>query len=281
MSMAPVSTPSSRSAAPTRRSVPSLPWVRSIASPRRLGTYVRAVMPPTTPITANLFPRLRSMRGGAEGAAVIPAGGEARGVGALEVDERDREHAVDRQRVAADLADHPRGGAERGQRRSRAGDDERARALAEEVVEAGDRRAEAGGDRALGQRDRDAALGDVVGGADRARADGLADRGVQRLDLAELDARERALDGLAAQLGELRRGVRGRPAGGRPARSRRRAGPTRAGPRGPRPAARRRGRRPASGRSGLRRPRCRARRCRRRPGCRTRGTRRRGRRWRA
>src|SRR4051794_27943745 len=62
----------------------------------------------------------------------VQQGGEAAGVRALEVDQRDRQHALDVQDVAADLADHPRGGAERLQRFGVAGDDERARALAEQ-----------------------------------------------------------------------------------------------------------------------------------------------------
>ena len=86
----------------------------------------------------------------------------------------------DAQLVAADDADHRRGGAERGERVARAGDDERARALAEQRAprRAVERHlgAEPARDAALGQRDREPALGDVVRRAQRARAHGLADR---------------------------------------------------------------------------------------------------------
>ena len=266
MSMVPVSTPSSRRAAPTSRSVPSRPWVRSIASPRRLGTYVRAVMPPTTPIG-----RIYSSE-----AARPSECARSRSTSGIEstpsiVSESPPTSPITR--AAAPNAASDAAGPET----TNAPGPSPKRSSRPETVAPRPR-----GDRALGQRDRDAALGDVVRGADRARADRLADRGVQRLELAELDARERPVDGLAAQLGELRAR---RCDGAQPAETSAiaspgcdEAEPARAARR---PAARRRGRRPASGRSGLRRPRCRARRCRRRPGCRTRGTRRRGRRSRA
>ena len=125
----------------------------------------------------------------------------------------------------------------------------------------------------LGQRDGDAALGDIVRGVDRARPDGLADRGVEGLELAEFNAGQRPGDGLTAQLGELGGGVGRRPARGDQRDRVARGGESEAAGAGPRPGAPRPGRRRASGRSAPRRPRCRARRCRPRPGCRRRGRR--------
>src|SRR3954462_13825665 len=60
--------------------------------------------------------------------------GQAVGEGAVELVERDAQHAVDRHRVAADLTDHARGAPEGRQRRSRAGDEEGARAFAEQLL---------------------------------------------------------------------------------------------------------------------------------------------------
>ena len=150
--------------------------------------------------------------------------------------------------IAADLADHDKAG----QGLARARDDEPApRRLAERIEPAGQphRRAEAAGDAALGQRDRDAALGDVVGAAERPRPDARPDRPVR-----DPDPRRR------------RRPAARRPAGdpaawtaptrqptartARPARSRRPRGRTRAGRRARRGGACRRSRPPASGRSG-------------------------------
>ena len=101
------------------------------------------------------------------------------------------------------------------------GDDERARAFAEQERLARrperrevDRAAEAARQARLGQRDGKAALGDVVGGAQRARADGLADRGVQRAELAEVGVRELAPRRLAAELRQLGAGGGRRPGAG-------------------------------------------------------------------
>ena len=109
--------------------------------------------------------------------------------------------------------------------------------------------AEAAGEAALGERRREAALGDVVGARERAAAHGVADRLLGRAD-----ARDVAV-GQRASAARRRRGARA-PSRGSRARRRRRARSgrprreSRAGRRGARRAARRPGRRPASGRSG-------------------------------
>ena len=131
--------------------------------------------------------------------------------------------------------------------------------------------------RALGQRDRDAALGDVVRGAAARRT-----RTAWRIAACSALSSPRSTAGSGPATGSPRSLDSSEAAsdGAQPAVTSAIASPARDEPEPPgaraRPAARRRGRRPASGRSGPRRPRCRARRCRRRPGCRTRGRRRRG-----
>ena len=118
----------------------------------------------------------------------------------------------------AHRADPHRRGAERAQRLLRAGDDERARALAEQERLAGraqgcqvDARADPARQARLGQRDREPALGDVVRRAQRARPHRLAHRGVECAQLAEVGGRELAPRRRAAELGQLgARGV-GRP----------------------------------------------------------------------
>src|SRR5580704_17510080 len=80
----------------------------------------------------------------------------------------DLEQSVDRQGIAADLADHYKWR----QRLARARDDERPpRRLAKRIKadRQQHRRTETGGDAALGEGDRDPALGDVVGTVERPR----------------------------------------------------------------------------------------------------------------
>ena len=127
----------------------------------------------------------------------------------------DVEHLRDPQRVPADGADHRGGRAEGGERVVRPGDDERARALAEQhglAAVHGHLGAVPAGDARLRQRDGEPALGDVVRGAQRARAHGLADRGVDGPQLAQVGGRQLALRRLAAQLRQLRAGRRRGPA---------------------------------------------------------------------
>ena len=129
-----------------------------------------------------------------------------------------------------------------------------------------ERRADPAGQAALGDRDEEAALGDVVGARQRAGADGVADRLLGRAHGGDVDRRQADGQLLAAQLGQLGAGQRrperareaDRVAGAREAASARRAR---------RRAARRRSRRPAWGRSARRRSRCTATRCRRRRAC--------------
>src|SRR5690242_3320848 len=84
---------------------------------------------------------------------LVEQGGEAVGEGAVELVERDVQDALDRDRGPADDADDAGGGAERLQRGSGAGDQERARALAEQLGlarEAGDGRADPAREAGLG-----------------------------------------------------------------------------------------------------------------------------------
>src|ERR1700733_378221 len=89
--------------------------------------------------------------------------------GVTQVGNWDVEQPLDRQGVAADLADDD----ETGERFTRSGHDEPpARRLAERIkpLRQVHHRAQATGDRALGERDRDPALSDVVRAPERARA---------------------------------------------------------------------------------------------------------------
>ena len=70
-----------------------------------------------------------------------------------------------------------------------------------------DARAEAAREAALRERDCEPALGDVVGGAQRARAHALPHGGVERAQLAEVGLRQLAERRLAAQLRQLGAGA--------------------------------------------------------------------------
>ena len=170
-------------------------------------------------------------------------------------------------RIAADPADH---GPERRDRVLGAGDDECAPGRLAEQLETrpatSHPRAEPAGEAALGERHREAALGDVVGAESAPARTASRTAACASRMACHVGERELARRRLAPQLRELRADAA--PARtGRPARSRRprAAKPSRPARRGV-GRARRRSRRPASGRSGRSAPRCRARRCRRRPG---------------
>ena len=138
----------------------------------------------------------------------------------------------------------------------RAGDDERARALAEQqrladAVEV-DRGAEAAGEAALGQRDRERRPRRRRAPTRSAPdAHGLADRGVQRAQLAEVGVRAASpSSGSPRSLASSEPASAGAHERRRSARSRRPRPRSRGGRRARRRAARRPCRRPASGRSG-------------------------------
>src|SRR5271166_382226 len=129
---------------------------------------------------------------------------------------------LDAQRRAAHAADaqQRRALAERRQRIRGAAHEEAAGALAEQH---GERRlsvpplpaehylrAQPAAQRALGEGHREAALGDVVGARERARAHRIADRALGRLHGGHVDLRQPVRELLAAQLRELARGQRRR-----------------------------------------------------------------------
>src|ERR1700733_1209464 len=115
----------------------------------------------------------------------------------------DVEQSLDRQGVAADLADHD----EPGECVTRSGHDEPpARRLAEriEALRQVHCRAQTAGDHALGERDRDPAFGDVVRAPERARAHPRPDGPVRDPDSPDVGARKLAHRWKAAQLRQRR-----------------------------------------------------------------------------